>query len=46
MLANVPMTYMRSFVTVGNGHESRRWQLPDIVRHIDHAKRKVLTFFV
>jgi len=30
MLANVPMTYMRPFVTAGNGHESRRWQLPDI----------------
>jgi len=30
MLANVPLTYMRSFVTAGNGHESRRRQLPDI----------------
>lgn len=29
MLANVPQTYMRAFVTAGNGHESFRWQLPD-----------------
>ena len=30
MLANVPQTYMRAFVTAGDGRETWRWQLPDI----------------
>jgi hypothetical protein len=30
MLGNIPRTYMRAFVSAGNGSEGWQWQLPDL----------------